>query len=315
MQRVLEPSQVAATRKALNGPESESLLDLIFRLNCEGPVEPAHVAALQLARELGWVEEQRPKLTKLGFLVSDPIREYRFWMERDRRLHSQNEYALLGRDFYRGKSVLEIGSGFGCNLFSLTGMDGRFVGVEPIAIYRQFTPILAEREGIEPPTVVDGKGEALPFGADEFDVVFCYSADQYMDIKQALREMARVVKPGGQLQIVGGTLGCFLSFVFSTRGEWTHFRSAKTHALTVLNTLSYCLGGKRVYTPRGDTATTAPIYPPQRSMNAWLAQAGLVAHRDLFRWVRGDACFIATKPQLQSARVSEFASSAEALRA
>lgn len=315
MQRVLEPGQVAATREALNGPESESLIDLIFRLNCEGPVEPAHETALQLARELGWVDEQRPKLTKLGYLVADPIREYRFWIERGRRLHTQNEYSLLGRDFYRAKSVLEIGSGFGCNLFSLAGIDGRFVGVEPIAIYRQFTPILAERERIDPPTVVDGKGESLPFGASEFDVVFCYSAHQYMDIKQALREMARVVKPGGQLQIIGGTLGSFLSHVFSTTEEWAHFRSAKAHALTLLNTLSYCLAGKRVYTPRGDTATTAPIYPSQRSMNAWLAQAGLVVRSDLFRWVRGEACFIALKPELQSVRVSEFAASAAALRA
>src|SRR5687768_8698850 len=141
MQVVLDPAQLSATRQALNNTGSEALIELVFRLNLGRPVEDVPKSAVDSAHRLGWIDLSPLKLTSLGYLVADPIREYRFWIDRQRRLHSEHEYKLLARDSYRGKDVLEIGCGFGCNLFSLAGLDGRFVGVEPVALYRQFTPL------------------------------------------------------------------------------------------------------------------------------------------------------------------------------
>jgi SAM-dependent methyltransferase len=296
MQAVLDGPQLAATRLALLEPGSDELIDLIFKLNLGRPTSGCSASAVDKARALGWIGSQTLELTPLGFLVADPIREYRFWLDRDRRLHSEKEYELLARDAYRGKAVLEIGSGFGCNLFSLQGVEGEFVGVEPVAVYRQFTPILAERERIAPPTVVDGRGESIPFPDARFDVVLCYSAHQYMDIRPALKEMARVVRPGGQLQIIGGTFGGYTSYAISNVIKRRRLRAAKAHLLTIINTISYCGLGKRVYIPGGEWATTAPIYPPERFMNRWLTDAGLTVAHDLFRRVLGEACFIAVKP-------------------
>lgn len=295
MQLMLAAEQLSATRQALIGPESDALIDLVFRLNLNRPVDDASAPSLRLARQLGWVELDRPKLTTLGYLVADPIREYRFWLDRDRRLHSEHHYSLLAREYYRGKTLLEIGCGFGCNLFSLAGLNGRFVGVEPIGLYRQLTPLLAEREGIQTPEVVDGRGESLPFANDEFDIVLCYSAHQYMDIRPALKEMARVLKPGGQLQIIGGTLGPFTSYFLRSFFAKSKWGSAKGHALTILNTVSYCLFGRRAYTPGGAFATSAPIYPPKAAMNRWLSSAGLTVREDLFRRVSGEGCFVSEK--------------------
>lgn len=296
MQLVLDPAQLNATRQALKGPESERLIDLIFQLNLGRHVEGNATPAVQLARDLGWVEPERTRLTKLGYLVADPIREYRFWLDRDRRLHSEHAYSLLARDHYRGKSLLEIGCGFGCNLFSLAGLTGRFVGVEPVGLYRQFTALLAEREGIEAPLVVDGRGESLPFPENEFDVVLCYSAHQYMDIKAALKEMARVIKPGGELQIIGGTLGPFTRYLLRNAFSSSKWGSTKSHGLTVVNTVFYCLFGSRLYVPGGAAATTAPIYPPTVSMNSWLRGVGLNVRNDLFRRISGEGCFVSEKP-------------------
>lgn len=295
MQLMLNEAQLSATRQALTGPESDALIDLVFRLNLGRPVNDVAASSMRFARDLGWVEPDRPKLTTLGYLVADPLREYRFWLDRDRRLHSEHEYSLLAPEAYRGKAVLEIGAGFGCNLFSLARVGGRFVGVEPIALYRQFTPLLAEREGIPAPLVVDGRGESVPFADNEFDIVLCYSAHQYMDIRPALKEMARVLKPGGQLQIIGGTLGPFTGYFLRTFFSTSKWGSTKSHGLTVINTVAYCLMGRRLYTPGGVAATTAPIYPPTTSMNRWLRHAGLQVRDDLFRRLSGEGCFISEK--------------------
>jgi SAM-dependent methyltransferase len=174
-------------------------------------------------------------------------------------------------------------------------MEGRFVGVEPVALYRQFTPLLAEREGIEVPEIFDGRGESLPFANDTFDVVLCYSAHQYMDVRPSLKEMARVLRPGGQLQIVGGSLGTYAKHAVHYAIRHRRLGALKSNVLTIANTMSYCFAGRRAYVPGGAAATTAPIYPPVSFMNAWLGKAGLNVRRDLFRAVGGEKCFVAEK--------------------
>lgn len=49
---------------------------------------------------------------------------------------------------------------------------------------------------------VCGKGEALPFKDDCFDLVISRVALPYMHVQSALSEMSRVLKPGGDLWIV-----------------------------------------------------------------------------------------------------------------
>lgn len=293
MQVILDSDQLEAAREALNDSGSEELIDLMFRLSLRYPISSVTPSALEKARRLGWIDDKHA-LTQLGYLVADPLREYSFWRQRNRRLHSEDVDPLLSCEYYRGKSVLEIGCGFGCNLFSLAGVEGRFVGVEPVALYRQFTSLLAERENIACPEVVDGRGESLPFGEAEFDIVLCYSAHQYMDIKPALVEMARVLKSGGQLQIIGETFGPFLACMLRDAFRF-RLASTKSDALTIVNTMTYVFLGRRLYTPKGVMATSAPVYPPKRTMNRWLERAGLAVRRDLFRRIDAESCFMAEK--------------------
>ena len=149
MHTTLSPTQIEEVRQALLGSGSDALIDLIFRLNLSLPLNSNATAAIEAAERLGWVTQgQGLHLSSLGWLVADPLREYRLWLDRDRRIHGERDYALLAPERYTDKMVLEVGSGFGCNLLSL-GMrtQGTFVGIEPMAIYRQFTSLLAEREG------------------------------------------------------------------------------------------------------------------------------------------------------------------------
>lgn len=294
----LNSLQLVQAREALLSEQSGALIDLMFHLNLSLPVPAGLADAVSYAVSLGWVQEpELPALTELGSLVADPIREYRFWLDRERRVHGERDYPLLAPENYRGKSVLEPGSGFGCNLMSLMlRAEGRFVGLEPVAVYRQFTGLLAEREGLQPPEVADGKAEQLPFGDESFDVVLCYSAHQYMDIRRAIREMARVLVPGGQIQIIGATIGTFLEVARDRLVHKPTPRELMRCALTTGNTLCYQTTGRRMYIPTRDFSTSAPVYPSYQAMSRWFRQAGLEPRDDLVKRVGTERCMIADKP-------------------
>ena len=298
MQTTLSVEQIEEVRKVLLGADALALVDLIFRLNISLPTDKATPTAMDIASKLGWVTcDSKPRLTALGWLVADPLREYWLWLDRERRIHGERESALLVPERYAGKSVLEVGSGFGCNLLSLSlRTHGQFVGVEPMALYRQFTPLLAEREGIVVPEVVDGVGEALPFADRCFDIVLCYSAHQYMDLHKALVEMARVLKPGGQLQIIGGTLNSFTAGLCRQLIRHPSASATQAGARIVANTLSYQWLGRRMLVSESAFATAAPIYPSRVAMYRWIKSAGLILRQDLVQRVGVETCFVADKP-------------------
>lgn len=297
MHSFLDPTQLAEARSALLGTNSEDLIKLIFHLSVGKHAEEVDKITISTALKLGWINSADHTLTQVGRLVADPIREYRFWVTRGRKLHGEDYYELLAPAAYKGKSVLEPGCGFGCNLLSLSRWNGRFVGLEPVALYRQFTPIFAEREGLTTPQIVDGKCELLPFADEEFDVVLCYSAHQYMDIRIALREIARVLRPGGQLQIIGGTIGTFINRAGKRIISNRQIRNIKDFFLTVSNTAAYEYFGKRLFVPSGAAATTAPVYPRYRFMHQWMTAAGLVVRKEAMPSIGGETCFIADKPR------------------
>ncbi len=298
MQTTLSAAQVEEVRQVLLGPGSDELIDFVVRLNLSLPVGEVSSTVMETASRLGWASlADPPRLSLLGCLVADPLREYRFWLDRDRRIHGERESALLAPESYAGRSVLEVGSGFGCNLLALhRKTHGQFVGVEPMAIYRQFTPLLAEREGMAAPKVVDGTGEALPFADRQFDIVLCYSAHQYMDIRKALREMARVLKPGGQLQIIGGTLDSYAAGLGRHLIKHPSPGHLLSGARTLANTLSYQWLGRRMLVSASAFATATPIYPSRAAMYRWIASTGLAMRHDLVQRVGEETCFVADKP-------------------
>jgi ubiquinone/menaquinone biosynthesis C-methylase UbiE len=297
MQTTLSEAQTEEVRQELLGPCSDELIDLIVRLNLSQPAGELSQAVVEAASRLGWATfDAKPQLSPLGWLVADPLREYRMWLDRDRRIHGEGDSVLLAPESYAGKAVLEVGSGFGCNLLSLSRRThGKFVGVEPMAIYRQFTPLLAAREGVEAPEVVDGAGEALPFGDRQFDIVLCYSAHQYMDIRKALQEMARVLKPGGQLQVIGGSLDSYSEGLGQNLIKHPSASRILNGVRTLVNTLSYQWLGRRMFLPASAFATAAPIYPSRTNMYRWIATTGLTVRHDLVQRVGEETCFVADK--------------------
>lgn len=99
-----------------------------------------------------------------------------------------------------GQRVLDVGCGTGIlarEIAQRTGSAGRVVGIDPgpgmIAVARQLAPAVDWREGV---------AESLPFPDRSFDaVVSQFSLMLFADRRRALREMFRVLAPGGRLAV------------------------------------------------------------------------------------------------------------------
>ena len=100
------------------------------------------------------------------------------------------ELGFLER-FARGRSVLEVGCGTGLLLERMLHFAEKAKGVDlsPGMLAR------ARERGLD---VVEGSATELPFESDTFDVACSFKVLAHVrDIRQALGEMVRVVRPGG----------------------------------------------------------------------------------------------------------------------
>jgi ubiquinone/menaquinone biosynthesis C-methylase UbiE len=110
-----------------------------------------------------------------------------------------NEHRRALLDGLRGR-VLEVGAGHGPNFAYYPATVTQVVAVEPEPYLRRLAVTAAAHAPV-PIEVKDGTAEALPAGDAEFDaavvsLVLCSVPDQLV----ALREIGRVLRPGGELR-------------------------------------------------------------------------------------------------------------------
>lgn len=290
----LSAAEFAEVREALLGPQSDAIVDAVFAI-ATGSAAGLAPQAEAFVRQAGWVEGDPPKLTKRGYLVSDSIRERVFWLGRDRKLPCEGMVPHLSAAYYAGKSILEVGAGSGTHLMSLGAVTDRAVGLDPVPIYRQLAEIFCEKDALRPVDIRTGLAEALPFEDASFEMVLCITAHQYMELKPALAEMVRVLKPGGELQIIGGHLASFAAEGLKPvlRGSP---RAAKDYAVTIANTLSYSLVKKRIVGGGKKGTTGYPIYPIASTMNRMLKGCGLEPLHAVAR-AYPELCYSYRKPE------------------
>ena len=281
---ILDDASFAAAEAALLGPKGPALARAMAALSLGQQPPPDYPQAGARLEELGWIKQGR--LTAIGNVVKDPLREWFFWEQRHRRLPSENETPVLDAQRLCQRDVVEVGAGGGCNLLTLGlarrersngGADSvRLVGVEPMPVYRQMAPVIAAMARCPAPKIVDGWGRSLPFEDRSVDVVLCYSAHQYMHVDAAFAEMGRILRPSGELIVVGNTL---LPFAAETALRATQSRNLgwlKYDLTALMNTVGYQLSGRRPLPARDATTTSRPIYPTRGHLRRAARAASLV---------------------------------------
>lgn len=96
-----------------------------------------------------------------------------------------------------GERVLDLAAGTGKLTRALVGVGLDVIAVEPQAPLRE---ILAASVGAE--RVLDGSAEQIPLGPGSVAAVTVADAFHWFDQAAALREIARVLRPGGGLAVV-----------------------------------------------------------------------------------------------------------------
>lgn len=131
-----------------------------------------------------------------------------------------------------GARVLDVGCGTGEYVLRAGKLGFSAYGVEPAEAMRNVA--IEKNPGS---TILDGVATALPFPDDTFDLVICIEVLRYLhrsDNRQALREMHRVLKPGGIM---------FLTTVnrYALDGFYLHYRLRRLlQANRVSTSLPHC---------------------------------------------------------------------------
>ncbi|MFR0674437.1 class I SAM-dependent methyltransferase [Enterobacterales bacterium AW_CKDN230030176-1A_HGKHYDSX7] len=116
-------------------------------------------------------------------------------------VHAQGpEFALL-REAVSGQGsarVLDLGCGAGHVSFQVAPRVGEVVAYDLSPAMLAVVADAATERGLDNVVTVQGPAERLPFEDGTFDFVFSrYSAHHWSDLGLALREVRRVLKPGG----------------------------------------------------------------------------------------------------------------------
>lgn len=158
-----------------------------------------------------------------------------------------------------GSRVLDVGFGTGNQMRKLLARGCHTVGLE-------LDPGLVARGGARGLTVCRAVAESLPFQSASFDGVVCKVVVPYTDEARAVREIARVLRPGGVARVSYHGLGYFLRYLIMER-NWKR----KVYGLrTVVNTWWYAATGRRLPAFVGDT-----LYQSDRRLRRYYAAAGL----------------------------------------
>jgi ubiquinone/menaquinone biosynthesis C-methylase UbiE len=121
--------------------------------------------------------------------------EFAGWYEKERhlpyhRMLDDLEVGLVER-YGRGRSILEVGCGTGLILHRTASFARHAVGIDLSAGML----VKAQQRGLR---VAQASATALPIATGSVDVAYSFKVLAHIpDIQGALREMARVVRPGG----------------------------------------------------------------------------------------------------------------------
>lgn len=160
--------------------------------------------------------------------------------------------------------VLDVGCGAGALMVELARRGCLVQGVE-------IDPARVEEcrgKGLD---VKEGRAETLPLADRSMDVVVCSVVVPYTDERRAVAEWARVVKPGGRVNVTLHGLGYGVACLFRGPGVKRRLYGARM----LVNTWWYGLVGRRLPGFFGDT-----LCQTSSRMKAYYRENGLTLQQE-----------------------------------
>ncbi len=114
----------------------------------------------------------------------------------------RKEAQAIAQQLPSGSAVLEVAPGPGFLAIELAKLGSyRIIGLDISKSFVRIATENAARAGVEV-TFREGNASSMPFESNSFDFVYCRAAfKNFSEPVQAIKEMYRVLKPGGQAVI------------------------------------------------------------------------------------------------------------------
>lgn len=163
-----------------------------------------------------------------------------------------------------GREVLDLGCQLGALPIALASRGARVTGVDLDDKLLDAARLRARAHGAGV-AFVRGAGESLPFENERFDLVtFIDVIEHVADPRRTLREIARVLRPGGTLYLFG-----------PNRLSPTNFRADPHYQLAMVSAMPERLGRWYVTRVRGFPRYEVGVLPIGGVVARWLSRDGL----------------------------------------
>ena len=277
MSTQLVKPEIAATCEVIAGPDCEpflrSLREIYFGRNEAAWTrgEPA----LRLAEKAGLlkIHGQRLVLTDAGYLVGNVAKEYMNYLDQGRELARPKP----PEEFLAGKDVLDLGCAFGRWLWQFQRHARSATGIEMQGEYIQLGRVLAEREGVPVPRLIQDSIENLDrhIAPQSVDLVFSRLVFNHVSIRSTLNKAITTLRPGGILWL---QVGPFRAALVQLRNTEPRFRSKVLSVFQLFNSL-LCTSTGRQMSLRSQGRMHSVHKPAFPTVNWWhraLAREGMI---------------------------------------
>lgn len=162
---------------------------------------------------------------------------------------------LLALEFQNYENVLDAGCGYGQWTLPLASLNKLVTGIDLDPLRVSVGNRIKEEYHISNVYFQEGSISCMPFADEQFDAVFSYSVLYLTDFKHTLKEMYRVLSPGGKLYLNTNDIGWYIHNLLEPQNPSADFCPRQMAIDTLENTVHYFSygvfsSGKEVVTPQ-----------------------------------------------------------------
>jgi SAM-dependent methyltransferase len=148
--------------------------------------------------------------------------------------------------FSKRSHVLDAGCGFGQWSIGLAELNVSVSAVDASVQRIEVAHEISRQVGLSNISFAQQSLDALSFSDNTFDSVFCYGVLMLTDYRRTLKEITRVLKPGGTLYLTANGLGWYLCCLLDERNASPHYDPRTMAMETIDHSLRFFSTGEHI---------------------------------------------------------------------